>query len=154
MRLSVLSWSSRQRRPSLGLPSSGLPVLGIVSNMAGYQARLDAPELRFVDGASGEDATERVRRILAEKAPELLSMRVAADVFPAAGGGPEAMAAAFGVPYLGSLPLDPALLRACEAGESYLAANPDGAAAAALRGIVAQVVRATSDDDGDGDGEA
>lgn len=43
-------------------------------------------------------------------------------VFPAPrGGGPAAMAARFGVPFLGALPLDPALLAACEAGRPYAA---------------------------------
>ena len=120
---------------------TGLAVLGIVENMAGYRARLDAPELRFVDGATGEDVSARARQILAEKVPELLEMRIAADIFPAAGGGPAVMADTFGVPLLGSLPLDPALLRACEAGESYLATNPDGAAAPALRRIVAHLIQ-------------
>ncbi len=42
------------------------------------------------------------------------------DVFPTAGGGPEAMANAFGVPFLGRVPLDARLGAACEAGIDFL----------------------------------
>lgn len=41
------------------------------------------------------------------------------DVFPAVTGGAEAMAIEFGVPFLGSIPLDSHLLRSCEKGMSY-----------------------------------
>jgi len=46
------------------------------------------------------------------------------DIFPAAGAGPAGMAASFGVPYLGALPIDPQLLAACEAGVAYAVAHP------------------------------
>ncbi|RYG52083.1 ATP-binding protein [archaeon] len=46
------------------------------------------------------------------------------DIFPPAGRGPAGMAADFGVPFLGGIPLDPLLLRACEAGEAYVDAHP------------------------------
>lgn len=41
------------------------------------------------------------------------------DIFPAVTGGAAALALEFGVPFLGSIPLDPNLLRACEKGMSY-----------------------------------
>ena len=39
--------------------------------------------------------------LLRERCPELLEHFAYADVFPSAGGGAEAMAAAFGVPFFG-----------------------------------------------------
>jgi hypothetical protein len=43
-------------------------------------------------------------------------MTAGADVFAASAGGAKAMAQQFGVPYLGHIPLDPNLLKACEEG--------------------------------------
>jgi Mrp family chromosome partitioning ATPase len=43
-------------------------------------------------------------------------MVAGADVFAASAGGAQAMAQQFGVPYLGHIPLDPNLLKACEEG--------------------------------------
>ena len=55
-----------------------------------------------------------------EKCPELLQLTALADVFPPGrGGGAEGMATAFGVPFLGRVPLEPSITRACEAGTSY-----------------------------------
>jgi Flp pilus assembly CpaE family ATPase len=54
------------------------------------------------------------------------------------------MARAFGVPYLGSIPMDPNVLAACEAGTSFLDAYPGSAAAAAFSGIVDKIVIAAS----------
>mmetsp|Transcript_6930 Transcript_6930/g.15935 ORF Transcript_6930/g.15935 Transcript_6930/m.15935 type:complete len:326 (-) Transcript_6930:69-1046(-) len=50
---------------------------------------------------------------------------VETEIFAATTGGAEAMATSMGVPFLGSLPLDPELLRACEAGKPYLTYNED-----------------------------
>lgn len=47
------------------------------------------------------------------------------DIFPASGEGPAGMAAKFEVPFLGALPIDPLLLRSCEAGEAYVTLHPD-----------------------------
>jgi Mrp family chromosome partitioning ATPase len=125
---------------------TSLPVLGIVENMAGFSAPL--PSLRFKDSASGADTTEAALAALQAKCPELLGMSIFADVFPAPeGGGPRGMADKFGCPFLGSIPLDPDVLRACEAGKSYLELFPAGAAAPALKAVVAAVVAALPDDE-------
>lgn len=58
------------------------------------------------------------------------------EVFPAFGSGPQGMAAAFGVPYLGKVPLDPNLLRACEEGVAVAEKAPGSPAVAALERIV------------------
>ena len=49
----------------------------------------------------GRDVSEASMALLRERCPELLEHFAFADVFPSAGGGAEAMAAAFGVPFFG-----------------------------------------------------
>jgi len=44
---------------------------------------------------------------------------VPSEIFPAVTGGAAQMAKEMGIPFLGTIPLDPMLLRACEAGMSY-----------------------------------
>lgn len=55
-------------------------------------------------------------------------------------GGPEAMALQFGAPFLGSLPLDPALLSAAEAGKAYVASAPGTPGVRALVHVVDQLI--------------
>jgi Mrp family chromosome partitioning ATPase len=110
-----------------------LRVLGVVENMAEYAAPLSA--LRFRD-AAGLDATEAALAAMREKCPELLALSAVAEVFPRAQGGAEAMANAFGVPFLGRVPLDPSITRACESGTSYTA----GVAASGGRSALAPIV--------------
>lgn len=94
-----------------------------------------------MDRASGDDVSGRVRALLAG-APELAALLARADVtldvFQNAAGAacPASMAASFGAPYLGKLPLDPALQRACDAGEALDDAAPKGPAAAAFAAVV------------------
>lgn len=59
------------------------------------------------------------------------------EVFPATGGGAEAMAKEMGVPFLGRVPLDPALAVASESGASLFDEAKGGTAAApAVKAIV------------------
>ena len=68
------------------------------------------------------------------------------EIFRAsASGGAQAMASEFGVPYLGAIPLDPRLGRACEQGESFTADFADSPAAIALKAIAEQVVAVTGE---------
>jgi len=99
-----------------------LRVLGVVENMSGLAVPLRSLTLRDADGA---DATGPALALLAERCPELLELSAHVDVFPAARGGAEAMAASFGVPFLGRVPIEPALTRACEAGRRSLPGSPD-----------------------------
>ena len=57
---------------------------------------------------------------------------------------PELMAEKFDVPYLGKLPLDPNLTRACEAGESFLQKFPSSSASSHFDTIVEKVINAVS----------
>ena len=57
-------------------------------------------------------------------------------LLPTGGGGPEQMAARFGAPYLGKIPMDPMLTKACEDGEDFLEAYPEAPAAAPFEKII------------------
>lgn len=56
--------------------------------------------------------------------------------FAPANGGGAGLASQAGVPFLGRLPLDPALTAACEEGVAFVAQHPDAPAAAPLQRIV------------------
>lgn len=63
-------------------------------------------------------------------------------IFPPAsvGGGARAMCAELDVPFLGSLPIDPRLTKACDEGEDFVQLFADSLAVQALEGIVDQVI--------------
>ena len=63
------------------------------------------------------------------------------DIFPAAGAGPAGMAAAFNVPFLGALPLDPLLLSSCESGEAYVTKHPRARGVAPFLAVTAAIVK-------------
>ncbi|KAG7296420.1 hypothetical protein JYU34_021577 [Plutella xylostella] len=65
---------------------------------------------------------------------------VVSSLFPAATGGAARMCAEGGARWLGALPLEPALARACDAGEDFLRDHPASATAAALAPIVDQII--------------
>ena len=109
-----------------------IPVYGVVGNMAPLS--VPASALRF-KRADGTDATAAVLAALAAADPALADVKVVADVFPAAASGPRGMAEKYGAPFLGDVPLDTGLLRACEAGVAYVERGT-GPAVAALSGIV------------------
>ncbi|KAL2266907.1 hypothetical protein VTJ83DRAFT_4184 [Remersonia thermophila] len=60
----------------------------------------------------------------------------ATDIFLATTGGGRALADEMGVPFLGSVPLDPRLGMACDYGESFFDSFPDSPAVAALKQVV------------------
>ena len=57
---------------------------------------------------------------------------------------PKGMADRFAVPFLGSLPMDPNMMRACEEGKSFLETFPKSVAAAPFASIVAKIVDLTT----------
>ncbi|CAN0026349.1 unnamed protein product [Phaeothamnion confervicola] len=121
---------------------TGISVLGVVENMS--VMHLPLGEAAFTD-ASGQDVTATVRAVLAEKCPEALAAVLRLDVFAAFRGGPRAMAEAGGVPYLGQIPLDPNLLKACEEGVSFVEAYPTSPAAKPFAAVVDVILQATQD---------
>lgn len=58
------------------------------------------------------------------------------DIFRATTGGGEALSKELGVPFLGSVPLDPRIGRACDSGESFLDLYPDSPATTAILDVV------------------
>lgn len=94
------------------MPQVGLKVLGVVENMSGLQQPVDT--VRFINVPAGtaqkpEDVTAAVLEALRKVAPDLSCLSVQSDVFRATKGGAESMAASMAVPFLGRVPLDPAL---------------------------------------------
>lgn len=149
---------------------TGVPVLGIVENMSGLQILVSdlsfsRGESSTSDGGGGgsdggtttggrsDDCTNDVLSLLREKCPEVLSMIATADVFPPSGNGPRGMAEKFAVPYLGKLPLDPNLLKACEDGVSFVEKYPSSPAASPLNAIVDGLILALPVEDDEEDGE-
>lgn len=109
-----------------------LPVLGVLENMATIQAPLKS--LTFVDDL-GNDISEKVKEKL-DELNETIGVRLDPFKAAASSGGPEAMAAKFNVPYLGALPLDPALTQACENGVYFAQATPASPAAKPFQAAV------------------
>ena len=91
---------------------TGLPVLGVVENMAGLQTPLANLTFRSADGA---DVSEELAKCIP---PHLQSAVACCEVFAPSKGGAEAMSQNMGVPFLGRVPLDPKLSRAAEDGSS------------------------------------
>jgi len=125
-----------------------VPVIGVVENMATFRAKLT--DLTFVKNLNIDNdqedvelvCTNEVIQLLREKCPEVLDLTIKADVFAPSNGGPRVMAEKFNVPFLGSLPLDPNLLKACEDGVCFVDHYPGSSAARPLNEIVDNLVKA------------
>lgn len=127
---------------------TSIPVLGVVENMATFRSRIT--DLNFIrdksinNGSSDKDidCTEQVLQMIKDKCPELLQMSIKCDVFPPSNGGPQVMASNFNVPFWGSLPLDPNLLKACENGLCFVEHFAESSATKSLNTIVDRLVEA------------
>jgi Mrp family chromosome partitioning ATPase len=120
---------------------ANINVIGVVENMAPITVPMR--ELLFRND-KGEDCTKETLQTLSDRCPELLkTISASIDVFPRAGGGPEAMAASFGVPFIGRVPLDRELQRACDSGApSFLSLTSD--ARLPIQNVVQRVINATN----------
>ena len=165
--------------PLLLLLQTGIPVLGVVENMSGLRQPLSA--FKFW-APGGQDITAAVLRAAATAAADAAATGTAAAangtaaaqpnsaaaissgggevmaetaVFHAGGdgGGAQRMASDMAVPFLGRVPLDPALGRACEEGRSIFeegaagagaGAGDGGGSAAALQAIIDRLLAATA----------
>ena len=120
-----------------------LPVLGIVENMAKFQTKVqDLTFMKRSDDGHDHDCTKDILELLHAKCPEILSMVATADVFPPTGTGPKGMADKFNVPFLGAVPLDPNILKSCEAGTCFVQNFPDTSAASSINKIADSIVEA------------
>jgi len=59
-------------------------------------------------------------------------------------GGGKLLADEMGVPFLGSLPIDPQIAEACDAGKAFLDQYRSSPTAAILRGIIQPILAMTS----------
>jgi len=124
-----------------------VPVLGIVENMGSFQSSLSA--MSFFD-KEGKDETESVMKELKEKCPHVLDMFATSRLFQGnAQNGTQDMAAQYSVPYWGTLPLDSALLKACEEGKAFVTACPSSPAAKILTGFAERLTKGLPVDMGD-----
>ena len=136
-----------------------VPVIGVVENMSGFAA--PAYSARFATGSSitssseenekrdsdSSDAllTQKIRAVIeahcAETGVDPNTARLEVDVFAPTRGGAEKMCADFSVPFLGRVPLDPAIAAAAERGASLFDEDnlEKGAAFAAVRAVVNRV---------------
>ncbi len=89
----------------------GLNILGVVENMSGLQQPLAS--MRFMAQSAGDEAprdvTQELLALLSGSALDADSIVAQSDVFKPTKGGAEHMAADMGIPFLGRVPLDPAL---------------------------------------------
>ena len=117
-----------------------VPVLGIVENMGSFQTPVS--KLRFFD-PKGVDSTEAVLKEIKEKCPQLMEMYATSDLFQTkGGGGAMKMAELFNVPFWGNLPLDSALLNACEAGKCFVEECPESPVAKILNDFAGRLTTA------------
>ena len=142
----------------------GVRVLGVVENMSGLAVPVArgpptsadvGPTFRagtHADAAAADDDAEalgaKIRAVIeahcAETGADPNTARLEVDVFAATRGGAEKMCADHGVPFLGRVPLDPAIAAAAERGASlfddahtaHAGAGGTGASYAAVRAVV------------------
>eukprot|EP00567_Pseudictyota_dubia_P011532 CAMPEP_0197446210 /NCGR_PEP_ID=MMETSP1175-20131217/11211_1 /TAXON_ID=1003142 /ORGANISM="Triceratium dubium, Strain CCMP147" /LENGTH=396 /DNA_ID=CAMNT_0042977287 /DNA_START=76 /DNA_END=1266 /DNA_ORIENTATION=+ len=128
-----------------------IDVVGVVENMSSFQTKVkdlkfhrpvSAKERYLCEDKDASDITDDILAKLKEKCPEVLDIIASADVFPMSGSGPRGMADKFGVPYLGELPLDPNVLKACEDGVCFVTTYKDSAAVGPVDALVDRLVKA------------
>ena len=71
------------------------------------------------------------------------------QIFKATTGGGRQLCADMGIPFLGTVPLDPRIGMACDYGESFMESYPESPACVALRGVVRKIeelIREATDD--------
>ena len=129
---------------------TGLNILGIVENMGDIVIPLSDLENKINTGVSfldsrGTDVTDSVLLRIKQSCPDLLQLMIKAPVFTpadAARNTPKKMALDFGIPFLGSIPMDPHMLSCCEKGFNFLEVYPTSAASAVFASIVQKIVTA------------
>ncbi|XWS57674.1 hypothetical protein CRYUN_Cryun09bG0193500 [Craigia yunnanensis] len=92
--------------------------------------------LRMTETGEHTDVTEKVIEYMREKAPEMLDLIDASEIFDSNGGGAAKMLKEMGVPYLGKVPLDPQLCKAAEEGKSCFADQKCGVSSRAILKII------------------
>mmetsp|Transcript_930 Transcript_930/g.1189 ORF Transcript_930/g.1189 Transcript_930/m.1189 type:complete len:353 (+) Transcript_930:2-1060(+) len=120
-----------------------IKVLGVVGNMD--QLKIPFQSLLFSNG-KGENITAQTMHEISEKLPDLLDAVVSANVFNGTvERGPEKMAELMEVPFIGYIPLDPNLLKACENGRPFVEEYPKSAATEPFLSIVDRLKKAVEE---------
>ncbi|EOY02668.1 Nucleotide binding protein 35 [Theobroma cacao] len=96
--------------------------------------------LRMTETGEHTDVTGKVIEYMREKAPEMLDVIAANEVFDSSGGGAAKMCMEMGVPFLGKVPLDPQLCKAAEEGKSCFTEQKCGVSAPALKNIIEKLM--------------
>lgn len=118
-----------------------LPVIGIIENMSRLQTSFqNLAFLRHTEDGTEEDCTNDTLKLLMERCPEVMDLVVSSNVFAPHGSGPKGMAEKFNVKYLGALPLDPNLLKACEDGICFVQHYKASPAVRYMNSIVDKIV--------------
>ena len=105
-----------------------VPVLGVVENMSGYKLKGKSEPNSVVSFLGPTGVHEEC------KADEDGNWEITLDVFKS-GGGKEA-SVEMGVPFLGTLPFDPGIVRGGDDGVHRIVADPEGETAKAFQTIV------------------
>lgn len=109
-------------------------VLGIIENMAGYVIEGNAPDSA---GSSIEFTVGDEKQQVAVDANGHFATTV--DIFGSGGG--EQLAARFGFPLLGSIPLNPAVRLGGDGGDPIVISDPDSLLAASFREIAGKLAQ-------------
>ncbi|HUR63528.1 MAG TPA: P-loop NTPase, partial [Candidatus Thermoplasmatota archaeon] len=107
-----------------------LPVLGVIENMSGLT-------LRGRTAPNTEVRLETGHESLAARSDAKGDFQVVVEVFKRGGG--QAMAERLGVPFLGSVPLDPMVMHGGDEGKPFALRTQESPAGAAFRQIVAKL---------------
>ena len=119
-------------RKSIGFANSlKVPVLGVVENMSGYtvRGRADPGAELEIDGPAGNK--------ISVTANEEGEWSANLEIFKVGGG--KSTAEDMGVPFLGSLPFDPGVVRGGDDGVHRIVADPEGESAKAFAAVVEQI---------------
>jgi len=109
-----------------------IPVIGVVENMSGYTIKGETePNTKIaIHGPSGS--------LIETNSDSEGNWSITLDVFKSGGG--EDAAGNLSVPFLGSLPFDPGIVRGGDDGVHRIVAEPSGATAQAFDKIVEKVI--------------
>lgn len=116
---------------------TGIPVLGVIENMSGFV--VPANGLQYTD-AHGHCITSQVQELIREKFGD--SVQAKGELLFAQANGSENMSVAYGVPFLGKIPMDLEMSKAAEQGTSVFDSSGHSPGAQSLSSIVDKLIHA------------
>lgn len=118
----------------------GLPILGVVENMAMLEAPVGG--FKFINCTGGQqiDVTSQVLEAIRAAVPSMGGLVAQMEVYHASRGGAATMTKELGVPLLGRIPLDPQLSKAAEEGKSVLEMAAESGSAVALKQVFKRIL--------------